>query len=89
MIGLPLGSTEQLSPAAMVNLLGAPGHSGRPVINGMSAALAVPGVGMHLYGKAKTTPFRKMGHVTVLDSDLDQARDKAARVRDLLRITGE
>jgi 5-(carboxyamino)imidazole ribonucleotide synthase len=87
--GLPLGSTDQLMPAAMVNLLGAPGHSGRPVVKGLAAALAIPGVSVHLYGKAATRPYRKMGHVTILDADIEQARRKAERVRDLMEITGE
>jgi len=88
-VGLPLGSTEQLSPAAMINLLGAPGHRGRPVIKGMAEALTIPGVCLHLYGKAATAPFRKMGHVTVLDADLAAARRKAEQVRDLIEISGE
>ncbi|WP_295399412.1 5-(carboxyamino)imidazole ribonucleotide synthase [uncultured Thiocystis sp.] len=88
-VGLPLGSTAQLSPAAMINLLGAPGHRGRPVIKGMAEALAIPGVCLHLYGKAATAPFRKMGHVTVLDPDIETARRKAERVRDLIEISGE
>jgi 5-(carboxyamino)imidazole ribonucleotide synthase len=88
-VGLPLGSTEQLCPAAMINLLGAPGHRGRPVIKGMAEALAIPGVCLHLYGKAATAPFRKMGHVTVLDRDIEQARLKAERVRRLIEISGE
>ncbi len=88
-VGLPLGSTAQLSPAAMINLLGAPGHRGRPVISGIAEALAIPGVCLHLYGKAATAPFRKMGHVTVLDTDIEAARHKAERVRGLLEISGE
>ncbi|MFZ0789100.1 MAG: 5-(carboxyamino)imidazole ribonucleotide synthase [Chromatiaceae bacterium] len=88
-LGLPLGSTEQLSPAAMINLLGAPGHRGRPVIKGMAAVLAISGVCLHIYGKAATAPFRKMGHVTVLDHDIEQARQKAEQVRSLIEITGE
>jgi 5-(carboxyamino)imidazole ribonucleotide synthase len=88
-LGMPLGATDQLCPAAMINLLGAPGHRGRPVIRGMAAALAIPGVCVHIYGKAATSPFRKMGHVTVLDRDLGEARRKAERVRDVLEITGE
>jgi 5-(carboxyamino)imidazole ribonucleotide synthase len=88
-LGLPLGSTDQLCPAVMVNLLGAPGHRGRPLIKGLAAALAIPGVGIHIYGKAATTPLRKMGHVTVLDQDIAEARRKAERVRDLIEITGE
>lgn len=88
-LGLPLGATDLLCPAAMINLLGAPGHRGRPVIRGMAAALAIPGVCVHIYGKAATTPFRKMGHVTVLDRDIGAARRKALQVRELLEITGE
>ena len=88
-LDLPLGATDLLCPAAMINLLGAPGHHGRPVIRGMAAALAIPGVCLHIYGKAATMPFRKMGHVTVLDRDLDAARQKAERVRGVLEITGE
>ncbi|EIC22869.1 5-(carboxyamino)imidazole ribonucleotide synthase [Thiorhodovibrio frisius] len=87
--GLPLGATDLLCPAAMVNLLGAPGHHGRPVIKGLRAALAIPGVSVHIYGKAATHPYRKMGHVTVLDTDLEQARCKAEQVRELIEITGE
>jgi 5-(carboxyamino)imidazole ribonucleotide synthase len=55
----------------------------------MAAALAIPGVCLHIYGKAATAPYRKMGHVTVLDHDTASARAKALRVRDLIEITGE
>jgi 5-(carboxyamino)imidazole ribonucleotide synthase len=55
----------------------------------MAAALAIPGVCLHIYGKAATAPFRKMGHVTVLDRDLASARRKAEQVRALIEITGE
>jgi 5-(carboxyamino)imidazole ribonucleotide synthase len=55
----------------------------------MAAALAIPGVCVHIYGKAATHPFRKMGHVTVLDGDIEVARRKAERVRELMEITGE
>ncbi|EXJ16039.1 5-(carboxyamino)imidazole ribonucleotide synthase [Imhoffiella purpurea] len=88
-VGLPLGITDQLSPAAMINLLGAPGHRGRPTIKGLNEALAIPGVCLHLYGKAATSPYRKMGHVTVLDPDIESAKRKAKRVRDLIEISGE
>jgi len=88
-LGLPLGATDLLTPAAMINLLGAPGSSGRPVINGMAAALEIEGVCLHIYGKAETRPFRKMGHITVLDGDVAAARRKAERVRELIEITGE
>lgn len=88
-LGLPLGATDLLSSAAMLNLLGAPSARGRPLIRGLAAALAIPGVCVHIYGKATSTPNRKMGHVTVLDANRDAARAKAEQVRQVLTITGE
>jgi 5-(carboxyamino)imidazole ribonucleotide synthase len=88
-LGLPLGSTQLLSPAAMINLLGEADATGRPVINGMAAAMAIPGVCVHIYGKAEVKPHRKMGHVTLLDRDTDAAKAKAEQVRTLITITGE
>ncbi len=88
-LDLPLGSTALLTPAAMINLLGDADANGRPVIDGMAAALRIPGVCLHLYGKAEVKPFRKMGHVTVVDSNLETARRKAEQVRDLIHIRGE
>ncbi|MGD2119275.1 MAG: 5-(carboxyamino)imidazole ribonucleotide synthase [Chromatiales bacterium] len=88
-LSLPLGETRQLSPAAMVNLLGADSYAGRPIIRGMAEVLEIGGVSVHFYGKAVTKPFRKMGHVTVLDDDLQTAWDKAEQVKDILQIAGE
>jgi 5-(carboxyamino)imidazole ribonucleotide synthase len=87
-LGLPLGSTDTLSPAAMVNILGAEGHFGTPVIHGLEQILAQPGVYVHWYGKQKTYPYRKMGHATVLDHDLATARARANQVREQLQIRG-
>jgi 5-(carboxyamino)imidazole ribonucleotide synthase len=87
--GLPLGSTDQLAPAAMVNLLGAPGAHGAPRIEGLQEALAVPGCTVHIYGKHEVRPNRKMGHATVLAADLETARERALEVRDLITIHGE
>jgi 5-(carboxyamino)imidazole ribonucleotide synthase len=88
-LGLPLGETRQLSPATMVNLLGEPGYTGRPVIAGLAAALAIPGVCLHVYGKAVTQPGRKMGHVTVIDPSIEAACDKAREVKQRIRILGD
>lgn len=85
-LGLPLGSTRQHTPCAMLNLVGGEGEQGPPVVEGLDAALGIPGVSVHLYGKAETRPFRKMGHVTVLDETVDAAAEKASRVREKLRI---
>ena len=88
-LDLPLGETRQLSPATMVNLLGEPGHKGRPMISGLAAVLRIPGVCVHLYGKAVTKPGRKMGHVTVIDDDIDTACAKAEQVKSLIKILGD
>ncbi len=88
-LDLPLGSTATLSPAAMVNLLGAPGEAGKPVLRGLQDALAIPGVYLHMYGKATTSPFRKMGHITILDNDLASAQAKAMQVRNTIQIGSE
>ena len=87
--GLPLGDTTQHSPAVMVNLLGAENALGTPVIEGLDEVLALPGVAVHLYGKREVRPFRKMGHVTITASTLDEALAHARRVQDSLSIRGE
>ncbi|MCU0352126.1 MAG: 5-(carboxyamino)imidazole ribonucleotide synthase [Cytophagales bacterium] len=86
-LGLPLGSTDTLSLAAMVNLLGEPGHSGEAYYEGMNQVLQTPGVYPHLYGKRFTKPFRKMGHVTILDNDFDSLRRKVTMVQQTLKVT--
>lgn len=85
-LNLPLGDTTGYQPAAMINLLGEAGHTGPAHYEGMDALLALPGVFPFLYGKALTKPFRKMGHVTVMDQDLDALREKVAVVRDRIRV---
>lgn len=88
-LNLPLGSTQLLSPAVMINILGEPGHSGPAYYKGWSEALAIEGVNIHLYGKAVTKPFRKMGHITVLGKTLEQALDKARQVKDVLKVISD
>ena len=85
-LNLPLGSVQMQSPAVMLNLLGEPGHSGPAHYKGMEVCMAIDGVKAHLYGKAITQPYRKMGHVTVLADSLDAAIEKAERVRDVLKV---
>jgi len=85
-LNLPLGSTKTLTPSAMVNLLGEEGFSGDVVYEGLEETLKQEGVHVHFYGKKTTKPFRKMGHVTILDSDLQQLKDKAQWVKTWLKI---
>jgi len=79
--GLSLGSTSQLRPAAMVNLLGDLWQHGEP---DWAAACAIPGVNVHLYGKGDARPGRKMGHITALGATLEEAAELAQRARTVL-----
>jgi 5-(carboxyamino)imidazole ribonucleotide synthase len=85
-LNLPLGSTAPLRMAAMVNLVGEAGYSGPVHYEGMSTLLAMPGVYPHLYGKAQTKPYRKMGHVTVLADSIDDLQSKVAAVKTSIRV---
>ena len=84
--GLPLGSTALTTTSMMVNLLGEDGYTGEAIYEGLPECLAIEGVYVHLYGKKITKPFRKMGHVTIVDSDAAKAREKANFVKDNLKI---
>ena len=85
---LPLGSTKLISPAVMVNLLGEVGYEGEPFIEGIHDALEIPELSFHFYGKSFTKPFRKMGHITVLDDNIDEALNKANKAKEILKIKG-
>ena len=85
-LDLPLGHTDLVQSAVMVNLLGANGHTGDAVYEGLDEVLEMPGVHVHLYGKKTTKPFRKMGHVTVTSNEIDDAIALAKRVKETLRI---
>jgi 5-(carboxyamino)imidazole ribonucleotide synthase len=79
--GLPLGSTELLRPAAMSNLMGDLWDHGEP---NWAAALSLPNVKLHLYGKMSARPGRKMGHLTALGETADDAVATAIAARNLL-----
>lgn len=82
-LGLPLGSTQMVAPAAvMVNLLGT--RSGPARTEGLSAALAVPGAHLHIYGKLASRPGRKMGHITALGATLAEAEARARQAAETL-----
>jgi 5-(carboxyamino)imidazole ribonucleotide synthase len=83
---LPLGDTRTRSNAVMINLLGEKGHQGVAVYDGLEKILAIDGVYVHLYGKKYTKPFRKMGHVTVVDQNREQAIEKANFVKNTLKV---
>ena len=80
--GLPLGSTRLRSPGAMANLLGDLWEPGTP---DWARALAQPGLHLHLYGKRQPRPGRKMGHLSLLASDPDEAEAGVRAARAALR----
>jgi len=86
-LGLVPGNTDSIRPAAMVNLLGEEGHSGVANYKGLEDVLAVEGIYVHLYGKKMTKPFRKMGHVTIVDGDIDSLKKKIDFVKKTLKVT--
>jgi 5-(carboxyamino)imidazole ribonucleotide synthase len=85
-LNMPLGDTGLRCPAAMVNLLGEDGYSGDAFVEGWDEAISQKGVYLHLYGKKLTKPFRKMGHVTLLDESLDRLKTRAKEIKEIIKI---
>lgn len=85
-LNLPLGDTSNIKKAVMLNLLGEENHTGIAVYQGLEACLDLEDVHIHLYGKKLTKPFRKMGHVTILDENMEKAKNKAKFVKSTLKI---
>ena len=85
-LDLPLGNTDSKVGGVMVNLVGAEGHTGEVVYEHIEKIMAMDGVTPHIYGKKQTRPFRKMGHVTIVDSDLGKARERAEVVKKSIRV---
>ena len=70
----------------MINILGEAGYAGRAKYEGLDECLSVEGFKLHLYGKKDTKPFRKMGHATILDRDIEKAKEKARFVQKKLKV---
>ena len=88
-LNLPLGSTKLKLPSVMINVLGAEGHEGPVIYEGLTESMAIDGVKIHLYGKKITKPYRKMGHVTVMSSSLECALKKAVKVKKLIIVKSQ
>jgi 5-(carboxyamino)imidazole ribonucleotide synthase len=86
MLGYPLGNTEHILPAAIVNLLGAGGFSGEVYYEGLNEVLQIDNVFVHLYGKKETRPGRKMGHVTILSNEKQELIHQANRIKHTLVV---
>ena len=85
-LGLPLGHTDSKVSGVMVNLVGEEGYSGKVHYENIAEILAMRGVTPHIYGKKMTRPFRKMGHVTIVNEDLEKARELAQQVKNNIRV---
>ncbi|MFT5761182.1 MAG: 5-(carboxyamino)imidazole ribonucleotide synthase [Polaribacter sp.] len=85
-LNLPLGNTDSKVAGIMVNLVGEEGFSGDVVYENIEKVMQIDGVTPHIYGKKTTKPFRKMGHVTIVDTDIDNARKTAQKVKETIRV---
>ena len=88
-LDLPLGDTENKAAGVMVNLVGAEGHTGEVCYKNIEKIMALPGVTPHIYGKRETRPFRKMGNVTIINSDINEARSIAEKVKKTIQVISE
>ncbi|CAZ96626.1 5-(carboxyamino)imidazole ribonucleotide synthase [Zobellia galactanivorans] len=85
-LDLPLGDTKSKVAGIMVNLVGAEGHTGAVVYENMAEILGMEGVTPHIYGKKETRPFRKMGHVTIVNESISEARKIAQQVKETIKV---
>lgn len=88
-LDLPLGNPDSKVAGVMVNLVGAEGHTGNVVYEHIEKILRLDGVTPHIYGKRQTRPFRKMGHVTIVNNDMDKAREIAQQVKETIKVVSK
>lgn len=88
-LNLPLGSSKPIQASVMVNLLGEKGYTGKVIYDGLEKIIAWEGVFPHIYGKKETKPFRKMGHVTITNHSLAEAKRIAFEVKKTLKVIGK
>jgi 5-(carboxyamino)imidazole ribonucleotide synthase len=85
-LNLPLGRTDSKVGGVMVNLVGSEGYTGDVVYQNIEKIMSMDGVTPHIYGKKQTRPFRKMGHVTIVNEDLNEARKIAEEVKNTIKV---
>ena len=88
-LNLPLGSCESKIPSVMVNLVGATNFTGEVYYENMNKILSYKGVTPHIYGKKITKPNRKMGHVTIVNKDIDKALVLAKKVKEIIAVKNQ
>ena len=85
-LNLPLGNTQNKVAGVMINLVGKEGHNGPVHYKNLDQILAIEGVNPHIYGKKETRPFRKMGHITIVNKNLETAREIAEHVKETIEV---
>jgi 5-(carboxyamino)imidazole ribonucleotide synthase len=85
LLDLPLGNTDLISPAGMVNIVGESEHSGPVTYEGIDKVLDMRNTFLHIYGKKETRPGRKMGHVSLLADDINTISDQCVEIRNILK----
>jgi len=85
-LDLPLGNTDSKVAGIMVNLVGEAGFSGNVIYENIEKIVGWSGVTPHIYGKKQTRPFRKMGHVTIVNENVNEARKIAEQVKNTIRV---
>jgi len=85
-LDLPLGNTDSKVGSVMVNLSGAEGYEGQVQYENIAEIMNIAGVTPHIYGKKQTRPFRKMGHVTIVNKDIHEARNVAETVKSKIKV---
>ncbi|WP_417350593.1 5-(carboxyamino)imidazole ribonucleotide synthase [Flavobacterium alkalisoli] len=88
-LDLPLGNTDSKVAGIMVNLVGAEGYTGNVIYQNIETILDKDGVTPHIYGKKETRPFRKMGHVTIVNEDITVARKIAEEVKNTIKVISQ
>ncbi len=88
-LDLPLGATESKVGGIMVNLVGAEGHTGDVFYENIEEIMKMKGVTPHIYGKKQTRSFRKMGHVTIINENIDEARKIAEKVKNTIKVVSK
>ncbi len=88
-LNLPLGSTESKVAGIMVNLVGEENYEGQVVYKNIDEIMQLNGVTPHIYGKRQTRPFRKMGHVTIVNEDINEARKLAEKVKNMIKVISQ
>jgi len=86
-LDLPIGKTNMINNSVMVNLVGENNAKGPVIYKNMDQIIGIKGVNPHLYGKKETRPNRKMGHVTVINSNIEEAIKIAKEIKTTVKVT--